>query len=195
MDKIGTGLQPVGLGRFDQRLEGRAGRGTAWIAGDEEDLARDDEEADRALGDVDVDRGVPVVDKGVQSVLNRSRIYKRSQSMMSMNQQHFRQLLISRRDSLIEDTDAAGGADDRVELDQTRQGRLSRMDAMQQQAMAAETKRRREQELRRIHTALARIDADDYGLCSDCGEDIAPARLEIDPAATRCIRCAEKLGG
>ena len=114
---------------------------------------------------------------------------------MSMNQQHFRQLLISRRDSLIEDTDAAGGADDRVELDQTRQGRLSRMDAMQQQAMAAETKRRREQELRRIHTALARIDADDYGLCSDCGEDIAPARLEIDPAATRCIRCAEKLGG
>ncbi len=114
---------------------------------------------------------------------------------MTIDQQHFKQLLLSRRDSLIQDADAAGDAGDTVELDQTRQGRLSRMDAMQQQAMAAETRRRREQGLRRIRAALARIDADDYGFCTGCGEDIAPGRLEIDPAATECILCAEKRGG
>jgi DnaK suppressor protein len=50
-----------------------------------------------------------------------------------------------------------------VELDQTKVGRLLRMDAMQQQAMAQATARRSEQELQRIRTALARMAAGDYG--------------------------------
>ncbi len=78
-----------------------------------------------------------------------------------------------------------------MELDQTRQGRLSRIDALQQQAMAAETQRRRTLELRRIDAALRRIDAGEYGYCLTCGEEIAPARLKFDPAATQCVPCAE----
>lgn len=79
-----------------------------------------------------------------------------------------------------------------MELDQTRQGRLSRMDAMQQQEMAAETARRRALELTQIDSALARIESGDYGLCMRCDEQIAARRLEITPTATLCIRCANQ---
>jgi DnaK suppressor protein len=33
------------------------------------------------------------------------------------------------------------------------------------------------------------MDADEFGYCEDCGDDIAEARLMLDPAATRCISC------
>ena len=77
-------------------------------------------------------------------------------------------------------------------LDQQCVGRLSRMDALQSQAMSAETKRRRDQELRRIAAALQRIEEGEFGDCESCGGPIAEARLEIDPSATLCIRCASE---
>ncbi len=79
-----------------------------------------------------------------------------------------------------------------VELDQTRVGRLSRMDALQAQAMAKEAGRRREELLRNITAALARLDSGDYGYCQSCDEPIAPKRLEIDPVARLCVGCAEQ---
>ena len=79
-----------------------------------------------------------------------------------------------------------------VELDQTRVGRLSRMDAMQVQAMAQAAEQRRRQELERIDAALARIADGSFGECLVCGELIATKRLELDPAATRCIDCARR---
>jgi len=82
-----------------------------------------------------------------------------------------------------------------TELDQQRIGRLSRMDAMQQQAMDDETHRRRERELEKIKAALRRIEDGDYGYCSACDEPIAPKRLENDPGALMCIACASKAGG
>lgn len=86
----------------------------------------------------------------------------------------------------------AGTAEDRapVELDQTQVGRLSRMDAMQQQAMAAAQSRRRISRLKAIEAALKRIDADDYGWCDECGEEIPIGRLKLDPCAMRCVACA-----
>ena len=79
-----------------------------------------------------------------------------------------------------------------VELDQTRVGRLSRMDALQAQAMSQESSRRREITLRNISVALARIDSGEYGLCQSCDEPINPKRLEFDPTALLCIKCAEE---
>lgn len=78
-----------------------------------------------------------------------------------------------------------------VELDQTKVGRLSRMDAMQGQQMAMETARRRELQLTRIHGALRRIESGEFGYCFACGEPIDPRRLRVDPTATRCIGCQE----
>ena len=79
-----------------------------------------------------------------------------------------------------------------VELDQTAVGRLSRMDALQGQAMSKETGRRRQLELQKIAAALRRIDSGDYGYCLSCDEPIARERLALDPAATLCIDCANK---
>lgn len=78
-----------------------------------------------------------------------------------------------------------------VELDQTTTGRLSRMDALQGQAMAQASERRRAIRMQQIPQALKRIDEGVYGECIECGEWIAKARLELDPTALKCIDCAE----
>lgn len=77
-----------------------------------------------------------------------------------------------------------------VELDQQAVGRLSRMDALQNQAMAKAGAARRDTERLRLHAALRLMDQGEYGYCEDCGDAIAPARLSLDPAVTRCIDCA-----
>ena len=77
-----------------------------------------------------------------------------------------------------------------VELDQAKVGRLSRMDAMQAQEMAKASSQRREQMLKQITGALARIDNDDFGYCRGCDELIPIKRLEFDPTSTRCVDCA-----
>ena len=82
-----------------------------------------------------------------------------------------------------------------VELDQTRTGRLSRMDALQGQAMAKATAARAQQQVLRLRAALRRLDDGSYGDCIHCDEPIAPGRLEADPAAAICIDCAEKREG
>ncbi len=79
-----------------------------------------------------------------------------------------------------------------VELDQTRVGRLSRMDALQAQAMSIESSRRRKQQVKNIKSALQRLADDEYGECLECGEEINPQRLEFDPATPLCIECANK---
>ena len=79
-----------------------------------------------------------------------------------------------------------------VELDQASVGRLSRMDAMQQQAMAKSNQQRAAETLSRIEAALKRCDDGSYGFCLDCDEAIDPRRLELDPAVTLCIHCAQK---
>ncbi len=71
-------------------------------------------------------------------------------------------------------------------------GRVSRMDALQQQAMSQQAARRRTLEKQRLKSALLRLDSGDFGYCLRCEALIAPARLELDPGATLCIACAEQ---
>lgn len=77
-----------------------------------------------------------------------------------------------------------------VELDQQAVGRLSRMDALQVQAMAEAEEARRRRRIEALRAALKRIEDGTFGECLACGEEIAPARLEADPALTTCIDCA-----
>ena len=77
-----------------------------------------------------------------------------------------------------------------VELDQQSVGRLARMDALQNQAMAQAGGRRRDLMAKRIAAALQRLDEGSYGDCLDCGEEIADARLAQDPTVPLCISCA-----
>ena len=103
---------------------------------------------------------------------------------------NFRALIDTRLAELVEE-DARGAAGKAtVELDQQSVGRLSRMDALQNQAMAKATDARRAAERARLTAALVRMDEGEFGYCEDCGEEIATGRLRLDPAATRCVDCA-----
>jgi DnaK suppressor protein len=104
----------------------------------------------------------------------------------------FRQALISLTGEIEQVSNANREAAGTVALDQSMVGRLSRMDALQSQQMAQETARRRQIQLQKIDSALRRMDAGEYGYCLICEEDIAIARLEFDPASTRCINCVEE---
>jgi DnaK suppressor protein len=77
-----------------------------------------------------------------------------------------------------------------VALDQQSVGRLSRMDAMQQQAMSQATELKRQRDLVRVEAAERRLRDDEYGYCEECGEEIPDGRLEIDPMAEFCVGCA-----
>jgi DnaK suppressor protein len=101
-----------------------------------------------------------------------------------------RNRLLELRSKLETDADAGNESSGVVELDQARVGRLSRMDAMQAQAMSQASDRRREVMLQNISAALVRIDRDEYGDCSACDEPIDRKRLEFDPTAALCIQCA-----
>ncbi|MGD8842985.1 MAG: TraR/DksA family transcriptional regulator [Gammaproteobacteria bacterium] len=102
----------------------------------------------------------------------------------------FRRRLLAERQALLDLRGIGGEAGGIVGLDQTSVGRLSRMDAMQGQAIARERSRRRERELQRIDAALRRLDGGDYWVCAACGEFIGERRLALDPAAALCIECA-----
>ena len=112
-------------------------------------------------------------------------------TLSDKNHLKLRSLLLKQKADLLEADETGGQAEEVVELDQTRVGRLTRMDALQAQAMSLETGRRRRQRLLDIEAALERINEDGYGDCFECGELIKPARLAADPTATLCISCAE----
>ena len=101
-----------------------------------------------------------------------------------------RRALAARHESLRREGESAAESRQPVELDQTRVGRLSRMDALQGQAMSIETERRRQLEMRRIEAALIRIESGDYGDCVRCGEPIETGRLKADPSTPLCLACA-----
>ena len=105
---------------------------------------------------------------------------------------HYRELIEKQLQALntqLEDT--TGGAAT-VELDQGRVGRLSRMDALQSQAMHTESLNRAQRQVVALQHALLRLESDDFGFCGRCDEEIAEARLQHNPAAVLCISCAEK---
>lgn len=77
-----------------------------------------------------------------------------------------------------------------VELDQNRVGRLSRMDALQGQALAQAGEVRQKQRLQSVTHALTLIEHPDYGRCQHCDQWVAYGRLQIDPTALFCVECA-----
>ena len=98
--------------------------------------------------------------------------------------------LTAERQGLLHDAEVTAIERATVVLDQTAVGRLSRMDALQNQAMQLETERRRDVELTRSDAALKRIEDGAYGYCASCGEEIEKKRLEMDPSTPVCVDCA-----
>ncbi len=103
-----------------------------------------------------------------------------------------KQKLIAMREELKSIADSGDDQAAVVQLDQARVGRLSRMDALQVQAMAKASRQRRAAQLREIDAAIRRIDDGSYGDCERCEEPINPRRLDADPTARLCIDCASR---
>ena len=108
-----------------------------------------------------------------------------------MDPEAIRETLERERDELLEMSTAAADERRPVELDQQSVGRLSRMDALQVQAMAKALEVRRQGRLQRIEAALRRLEDGDYGYCAECGNEIPAKRLAIDPTIARCVNCAD----
>lgn len=109
--------------------------------------------------------------------------------------EHYRQLLIARRDELARGTVRA----ESEILEKTYNGseELERADPMDR-ATADNAMDERLQEagrdseqLAQVETALRAIEAGTYGVCSECGQEIPVARLDAVPWATLCIRDQE----
>ncbi|MBW1762703.1 MAG: TraR/DksA C4-type zinc finger protein [Deltaproteobacteria bacterium] len=71
----------------------------------------------------------------------------------------------------------------------TRQKSQSRMDAMQQQAMAKATRQKSQLRLTQCKVALSSFDRNEYGLCRKCEEPIGYRRLSAKPEAPFCLEC------
>ena len=102
---------------------------------------------------------------------------------------YFQERLEELEREIREDMDANPEDSGVVELDSSI-GRLSRMDALQNQQMALELKRRQENQLLRIENAFKRLAKGQYGLCGKCKKPIEEDRLEVFPDAVTCVRCA-----
>jgi len=101
--------------------------------------------------------------------------------------EYFKTRLEDLKRELQELLDLSQEASSPVKLDQTSVGRLSRMDALQAQAMAQETARRRKTEIQKIEAALKRIEEGEFGYCIKTGEEIPLKRLQLDPAAATIV--------
>ena len=68
-------------------------------------------------------------------------------------------------------------------------GRVSRIDAIQQQSMAQANRGQARVRLQQVRAALERIADGDYGDCAQCGEPVGLARLQVRPETPFCVSC------
>ena len=109
-----------------------------------------------------------------------------------LNSDQFTELradLIELRSSLTAAVAAAEGASQPVALDQSSVGRVSRMDAMQVQAMVLASLRGHKLRLQQIEQALRLIEDGEYGLCRRCEEPVGYPRLKARPETPFCLHC------
>lgn len=72
-------------------------------------------------------------------------------------------------------------------------GRLTRIDAIQQQSMAQASRQGHQRRLDQVRAALSAIGRQEYGLCRSCEEPIGCARLKVRPETPFCLECQKRL--
>lgn len=77
-----------------------------------------------------------------------------------------------------------------VKLDQSAVGRLSRIDSLQNQGLTRNLQEREQAMLGQVISALQRMEAGSYGLCTECGSTIRFERLEVFPETPTCTACS-----
>lgn len=115
-------------------------------------------------------------------------VVKKGEEYMNKKQlEHFRSILQAWKQELVEEIQRTV----HNMQDETANHPDPNDRASQETDMSLELRsRERERKLiKKIDEAISRIDADDYGFCESCGEEIGVQRLEARPTATLCIDC------
>jgi len=110
------------------------------------------------------------------------------EELTSVQEQELHEILISLRSELEQLLDDSQQSSKAVDLDQPI-GRLSRMDALQQQAMAKANRAGTQRRLKLIESALQAIKQQRYGECRRCEEPIGYPRLKARPESPFCLEC------
>lgn len=103
-----------------------------------------------------------------------------------------RQILEDIRRGIEAQLDASRDDAKPVDLDEPI-GRLTRMDALQQQSMTKASRRSLDARLKQVAGALAAVQDGSYGFCVHCDESIGYSRLRARPESRLCVRCQERL--
>ena len=107
--------------------------------------------------------------------------------------QQIRQVILQQMNQLKQQLSLSQESSKTVELDQALAGRVSRIDAIQQQKVAQAGLNRARIKTERLNQALKALDSEDFGYCLECGEAIKFARLLIKPESVYCIDCQSRL--
>lgn len=102
---------------------------------------------------------------------------------------HFKSELLQIEQELVEALGLGEEVNEKVELDQSRFGRVSRGTALMVQAMSEAGVERDKQRLVAVRKALKRIEEEQYGFCIECDEPISEKRLEVAPETELCLDC------
>ena len=102
--------------------------------------------------------------------------------------QELKRALLALRGELERLLDATREGTKPVDLDEPI-GRLTRMDAIQQQSMTTANRRSHDIRLRQVIQALSALERDEYGLCRRCKDPIGYPRLKARPEALLCLSC------
>jgi DnaK suppressor protein len=103
---------------------------------------------------------------------------------------HFRDLLLKKRQDLMR-AYAISKGDSQAELDNGTEDYVDyAVNSYAREFLLSLTELDRKH-LLLVEEALNRIDRGEYGYCQQCGEDVAPKRLEVQPWARHCVRCQE----
>lgn len=111
--------------------------------------------------------------------------------MTDADKQAFRDAVQQRLEDLAVLLGSESNDGSAIELDQTRVGRLARMEAMQHHAIAQVQHERAKAQRLALERLLSRVNDDDFGECYYCGEDIGVGRMLVRPESMKCITCAE----
>ena len=103
-------------------------------------------------------------------------------------EERLRRDLLDLQEELARQLASSDAAARPVDLDQPI-GRVSRIDAIQQQSMAQANRRAAQIRLQQVRAALARLEDGEYGACAQCGEPIGFARLAVRPETPFCVSC------
>ena len=111
--------------------------------------------------------------------------------MKKSEKESIRQLILNEIAEIEQQLVLSAESSKPVELDQALAGRVSRIDAIQQQKIAEASLQRAERKLQSLRRALVHTETEDFGICTDCGNPIPVARIKIKPESTTCVACKQ----